>query len=161
MEQGWSNRVPGCPRSRGFRDLGFFTIFNSETRFIIDCYDFVYNTPNNLPGGNFKLQNTREDRYNAFQLTLRRSFRQRYSVMGSYTRSNTHSNQALDFNVDAPILGRVLPRKHYRQPASSRPFSLGRWQSLPLLGLSAILPPAHHPRTGSRLLRRGAHRDSP
>jgi hypothetical protein len=72
-------------------------------------HDFVYNTPNNLPGGNFILQNTRDDHYNAFQLTLRRSFRQRYTVMGAYTRSSTHSKQVLDFNVDAPILGRVLP----------------------------------------------------
>jgi len=72
-------------------------------------HDFVYNTPNNLPGGNFILQNTRDDRYNAFQITLRRSFGQRYSVMGSYTRSSTRSNQALDFNVDAPFLGRILP----------------------------------------------------
>jgi hypothetical protein len=72
-------------------------------------HDFVYNTPNNLPGGNFILQNTREDRYNAFQLTLRRSFHQRYTVMGSYTRSSTHSHQVLDFNVDNPILGRVVP----------------------------------------------------
>ena len=73
------------------------------------AHDFVYNTPNNLPGGNLILQNTRDDRYNAFQLTLRRSFRQRYAIMGSYTRSSTHSNQVLDFNVDGPILGRVLP----------------------------------------------------
>jgi len=72
-------------------------------------HDFVYNTPNNLPGGNFILQNTRDDRYNAFQVTMRRNFRQRYMVMGSYTRSSAHSNQVLDFNVDAPILGRVLP----------------------------------------------------
>jgi hypothetical protein len=72
-------------------------------------HDFVYNTPNNLPGGNFILQNTRDDRYNAYQLTLRRSFRQRYSVMCSYTRSSAHSNQVLDFNVDNPILGRVAP----------------------------------------------------
>lgn len=71
--------------------------------------DFVYNTPNNLPGGNFILQNTRDDHYNAFQLSLRRSFHQRYMVMGSYTRSNTHSDEVLDFNVDNPILGRVVP----------------------------------------------------
>ena len=72
-------------------------------------HDFVYNTPNNLPGGNFILQNTRDDRYTALQITLRRNFGQRYSVMGSYTRSSTHSDQALDFNVDTPILGRVVP----------------------------------------------------
>lgn len=71
--------------------------------------DFVYNTPNNLPGGNFILQDTRDDRYNAFQLNLRRSFRERYMVIVSYARSSTHSNQVLNFNVDAPILGRVLP----------------------------------------------------
>lgn len=72
-------------------------------------HDFVYGTPNNLPGGNFILQNTRDDRYNALQLNLRRSFRQRYMVMGSYSRSSAHSNQALDFNVDAPVVARVLP----------------------------------------------------
>jgi len=71
-------------------------------------HDFVYATPDNLPGGNFILQNTRDDRYNALQLNLRRSFRQRYMVMGSYIRSSAHSNQVLDFNVDAPILARVL-----------------------------------------------------
>ena len=71
--------------------------------------DFVYNTPNNQPGGTFILQNTRDDYYNAFTLSLRRSFHKRYMVMGSYTRSTTHSNQVLDFNVDAPILGRVVP----------------------------------------------------
>jgi hypothetical protein len=73
-------------------------------------HDFVYNTPNNLPGGNFILQNTRDDHYNAFQLTLRRSFRDRYMIMGSYTRSSSTSNQVLDFNVDNPILGHVVPR---------------------------------------------------
>ena len=84
-------------------------------------HDFVYNTPNNLPGGNFILQNTRDDSYNAFQLTLRRSFRQRYSVMGSYTRSSAHSNQVLDFNVDAPILGRVLPGNTLVSPQAPGP----------------------------------------
>jgi hypothetical protein len=83
--------------------------------------DFVYNTPNNLPGGNFILENRRDDRYNAFQLTLRRSFRQRYAIMGSYTRSSTHSNQALDFNVDAPILGRVLPGNTIASPQAPGP----------------------------------------
>jgi hypothetical protein len=47
---------------------------------------------------------SRQDHYDAFQLSLRRSFGKRYLVMGSYTRSRTRSNQVLDFNVDAPIL---------------------------------------------------------
>jgi hypothetical protein len=64
----------------------------------------VYNTGNGLPGGNFILQNTREDHYHSFQVNLRRAFRHSYTVFGSYTRSSSRSNQVLDFNVDSPIL---------------------------------------------------------
>ena len=71
--------------------------------------DFVYNTPTAVSIGDFILENTRDERYNAFQFSLRRSFHQRYLVMGAYTRSSSHSNQVLDFNVDNPILGRILP----------------------------------------------------
>lgn len=67
-------------------------------------HGLVYNTPIGQPDSNFVLQNTREDRYNAFQVGLRRTFRQRYMVFGSYTRSRARSNQVLDFNVDSPIL---------------------------------------------------------
>jgi hypothetical protein len=70
---------------------------------------FVYNTPGNSTGGDFFLQNTRDDRYDAFQLTLRHNFRESYMIMGSYTRSRTHSNEALDFNVDSTVLGSQQP----------------------------------------------------
>jgi len=69
---------------------------------------FVYNIANNIPG-DFVLQNTRQDQYDAFQITLRRKFRESYMLMGSYTRSRAHSNQALDFNVDNPILSAQQP----------------------------------------------------
>ncbi len=64
---------------------------------------FVYNT---LSGssGNFILENTRDDRYDAFELTLRHNFRESYMLMGSYTRSRASSSQVLDFNVDNPLL---------------------------------------------------------
>ncbi|OLC96615.1 MAG: hypothetical protein AUH86_09320 [Acidobacteria bacterium 13_1_40CM_4_58_4] len=68
---------------------------------------FVYNTLSGASGGNFEtfaLQNTRDDRYDAFQLSLRRSFSKSYMIMGSYTRSRSRSNEVLDFNVDNPIL---------------------------------------------------------
>ncbi len=84
-------------------------------------HDFVYNTPNNLPGGNFILQNTRQDQYDAVQFTLRRSFLKRYMVMGSYTRSRSHSDEALDFNVDSPFLGRVLPNGAITSPQAPGP----------------------------------------
>ena len=64
---------------------------------------FVYNTPSGS-GGNFILENTRDDRYEAFELSLRHNFRESYMLMGSYTRSRAHSNQVLDFNVDNPLL---------------------------------------------------------
>jgi len=67
-------------------------------------HGLVYNTLNGQLGGNFVLQNTREDRYNAFQVDLRRSFRERYMIFASYARSSARSNQVLDFNVDSPVL---------------------------------------------------------
>lgn len=70
---------------------------------------FVYNTANGLPGGNFVLQNTRDDRYHSFQVSLRRTFRHRYTIFGSYTHSSSRSNQVLDFNVDDPILSPQAP----------------------------------------------------
>ncbi len=57
----------------------------------------------------FVLRNDRNDHYDAFQLTLRHQFREGYSLMGSYTRSRAHSNQALDFNIDSPILSAQQP----------------------------------------------------
>jgi hypothetical protein len=72
-------------------------------------YGFVYNTANSAPGGNFVLQNTRDDRYDAFQTNLRRSFRERYVVLVSYTRSRIRSNQVFDFNVDNPLFSPQAP----------------------------------------------------
>jgi len=70
---------------------------------------FVYNTPNNAAGGDYALQNTRDDRYDALQFTLRRNFSESYAIMGSYTRSHAHSNQVLDFNVDSNLLSPQQP----------------------------------------------------
>ncbi len=69
--------------------------------------EFVYDAPDNTT--NFVLLNTRDDRYTSFQISLRHNFHETYSVMGSYTRSSSRSNQALDFNVDNPVLSRQQP----------------------------------------------------
>jgi len=69
---------------------------------------FVYNTPAGS-SGDFLLENTRDDRYDAFELALRHNFRESYMLMGSYTRSRDHSNQALNFNVDTPLLSPQQP----------------------------------------------------
>jgi TonB dependent receptor/Carboxypeptidase regulatory-like domain len=63
------------------------------------AYDAIGTT-----AGDFFLQNTRDDHYDAFQISLRHNFRETYSIMGSYTRSSARSNQPLDFNLDNPIL---------------------------------------------------------
>ena len=69
---------------------------------------FAFNTPNGS-SGNFILGNTRDDRYDAFEVSLRHNFRESYMLMGSYTRSRLHSNQALDFSVDNSLLGPQEP----------------------------------------------------
>jgi hypothetical protein len=69
---------------------------------------FAYNMPSGS-SGNFILENTRDDRYNAFEVSLRHNFRESYMLMGSYTRSRLHSNQALDFSVDNSLLGPQQP----------------------------------------------------
>jgi hypothetical protein len=67
-------------------------------------HDFVYNTPGGVSGTNFVLQNTREDRYDSFKVAVRRTFRKRYIVTGSYMRSSSRSNQVIDYSLDNPVL---------------------------------------------------------
>jgi len=94
---------------------------------------FVYNT---LSGssGNFSLENTRDDHYDAFELSLRHNFRESYMLMGSYTRSRVHSNQALDFNVDSPLLSPQQPGP-YTWDTPNRFLS---WGYVPLFKLPII-----------------------
>ena len=70
---------------------------------------FVYDTRNSTATGDFVLLNTREDHYDAFQISFRHNFRETYTIMGAYTRSRARTNQALDFNVDNPILSSQQP----------------------------------------------------
>jgi TonB dependent receptor-like, beta-barrel/Carboxypeptidase regulatory-like domain len=70
---------------------------------------FVYDTRNSTATGDFILLNTREDHYDSFQISLRHNFRDTYTIMGSYTRSRARTNQALDFNVDNPVLSSQQP----------------------------------------------------
>jgi len=98
---------------------------------------FVYNTLSGASGENFEnfaLQNARDDRYDAFQLSLRRSFSKSYMIMGSYTRSRSRSNQVLDFNVDNPILS---PQAAGPYPWDA-PNRLLSWGLLPFVKLPVI-----------------------
>jgi hypothetical protein len=72
-------------------------------------HGFAYNTLKGTVNGNFLLENGRDDRYDAFQITLRHRFRQHYEVFGAFTRSRSHTNQVFDFSLDVPLLSPQLP----------------------------------------------------
>jgi hypothetical protein len=68
---------------------------------------------NKLPGspqlsGDYVLQNSRRDHYDAVHLGARKAFRKNYLITGAYTFSRARSNQVLDFNVDNPIYSAQL-----------------------------------------------------
>ena len=72
-------------------------------------HGFAYNTLNGAVDGNFFLENGRDDRYDAFQISLRHRFRQHYEIFGAYTSSRSHTNQVFDFSLDIPLLSPQLP----------------------------------------------------
>jgi TonB dependent receptor len=53
--------------------------------------------------GAFQLQNTRDDRHDALQISARRVFHGEYEILAAYTRSRTRSSAVLDFTLDNPI----------------------------------------------------------
>jgi hypothetical protein len=69
---------------------------------------FAYFNNSEVIQGNvgFQLLNDRQDRYDAFQITLRHVFKGNYSMLASYTRSEARSNAVLDPNIDNPVFGR-------------------------------------------------------
>jgi len=72
-------------------------------------HGFAYNTLNGAVDGTYLLGNGRDDRYDAFTVSLRHRFRQRYEIFGAYTWSRAHTNQVFDFSVDIPLLSPQLP----------------------------------------------------
>jgi hypothetical protein len=72
-------------------------------------HGFAYNTLNGAVDGNFLLGNGRDDRYDAFTVSLRHRFRQNYEIFGAYTRSRADTNQLFDFSLDIPLLSPQLP----------------------------------------------------
>jgi hypothetical protein len=53
--------------------------------------------------GDYRLTNTRSDRYRAFQVSARRHFHEDHEVMVAYTRSRARSNQVVDYTLDNPV----------------------------------------------------------
>ncbi len=82
----------------------------------------------------FQLQNARRDRFDSFEINLRRSFENGHMIMGSYVRSRAHSDQVLDLNVDNPVFS-AQQAGPYSWDAPSRFLS---WGFLPLPKLPII-----------------------
>lgn len=90
---------------------------------------FVYNTPRGLGRTDYLLQNTRHDHYYSFKVDVRRTFRERYSVTASYTRSRSTSDQVLDYSLDNLVSSPQVPGP-YGWDAPNRFIS---WGLLPLI----------------------------
>ncbi len=69
---------------------------------------YAYNTLNGAVDGVYLLGNGRDDRYDAFTVSVRHHFRQQYEVFGAYTRSSSRSNQIFDFSLDTTLLSPQL-----------------------------------------------------
>jgi hypothetical protein len=72
-------------------------------------HGFANNTLNGAVSGNYILENSRSDRYDAVTFSLRHNFRQHYAVFGAYTYSRAHTNQVFDFSLDIPLLSPQRP----------------------------------------------------
>jgi hypothetical protein len=63
----------------------------------------------NQPNESFLLEDTRQNRYDGVQITLRKELKRGYPFLISYTRSNARTNQTIDFSLDAFIIGSQQP----------------------------------------------------
>jgi len=105
-------------------------------------FDYNWLNPVNLgnPGtctpctAQFQLQNIRTDRFDSFEINLRRNFENGHLITGSYIRSRAHSDQVLDLNVDNPVFSTQQPGP-YPWDAPNRFLS---WGFLPLWSLPLI-----------------------
>jgi hypothetical protein len=91
-------------------------------------------TAQSLCTAQFQLQNGRHDRFDSFEINLRRVFENGHMIMGSYVRSRSHSDQVLDMSVDNPVFSTQQPGP-YSWDAPNRFLS---WGFLPLGSLPLI-----------------------
>jgi Carboxypeptidase regulatory-like domain len=108
-----------------------------------DGFDYAYQ-PTTSGQAVFLLQNSRRDRYRAGEVSLRHSFGTRAEVFGSYTRSSTRTNTALD-----PALGALLFAPQAAGPLPwDAPNRLLAWGWTPLPVWKLILSSFFEYRTG-------------
>ncbi len=79
---------------------------NNGFEFVAPAASF---SPDLFNGAQFGLTNWRHDRYNAFDVTARRTFAGKYEWFFGYTRSSSRTNAALDYSLINPIFGPQMP----------------------------------------------------
>lgn len=57
----------------------------------------------------YMLQNTRRDRYDAFDFSLHRTFAGKYEWFAGYTRSSSRTNTAVDYSLENPVFALQMP----------------------------------------------------
>src|SRR5579871_1022123 len=57
----------------------------------------------------YRLRNTRRERFDAFDLTLRKTFAGKYEWFGGYTWSRARSNAAVMYSLENPVFGPQMP----------------------------------------------------
>jgi hypothetical protein len=87
-------------------------------------------------GGAYHLRNWRDDRYDALELTVRRTFKGKFEWVGGYTRSSARTDAAVDYSLENPIFARQGPgRLPWDTPNR---FLTWGWAPFP----KSIVPPA-------------------
>jgi len=85
----------------------------------------------------YSLDNTRRDRYDAFEISLRHTFGGKYEWFAGYTRSSARSNAALNYSLESPIFGLQNPGP-YAWDAPNR-FHMWGWAPVPNRALPRLL----------------------
>lgn len=64
-----------------------------------------------MAGGSivYQLFNTRRERYDAFDLSVHRTFAGKYEWFAGYTRSSARSNAAVNYSLENPVFGPQMP----------------------------------------------------
>ena len=57
----------------------------------------------------YQLTNSRRERYDGFDFTLRRTFKGRFEWFAGYTRSSTRSDAAVEYSLENPIFAAQMP----------------------------------------------------
>ena len=81
----------------------------------------------------YQLTNAREERYDAFDVSMRHTFAGRFEWFAGYTRSATRSNAAIDYSLENPVFAAQSPGP-FPWDTPNRVHMWG-WAPLPALGI--------------------------